>query len=139
MTIFLCTADMYKYAMTHIERARPDWCKICTYGIFIPPISTPCRGFFYTLRIFEVPTYIVVGNNGKDSTKQRIEEIKKDFKNLKIKLVEEMHAKCILFSDGTMITGSMNITDSKYNEIGTVVKLTQHELLDMILYIDGIS
>lgn len=90
------------------------------------------------LRMYNIPTYIVVGYNGKTETKKRIKQIEEDYENVKINLVDEMHAKCILFSDGTFITGSMNITDSKYNELGTVVKLDQDELLDMIMYIDGI-
>ncbi|HPS39172.1 MAG TPA: phospholipase D-like domain-containing protein [Candidatus Cloacimonadota bacterium] len=136
--IFKCCDEMFAFASDHIRRNRPDWCKICTYGIYIPWVPSVCKSFFMDLRMYNIPTYIVVGYNGKTETKKRIKQIEEDYENVKINLVDEMHAKCILFSDGTFITGSMNITDSKYNELGTVVKLDQDELLDMIMYIDGI-
>ena len=137
--IFKCTKDMYDFASKHISKTRPDWCKMCSYGIYVPRVSSPCKDLFLELKKYNIPTYIVVGYNHHDSTKERIKEIEYFYDNVKIKLVDEMHAKCILFSDGTFITGSMNITDSKYNELGTFVKLSRDELLDMIMYIDGIT
>ena len=136
--IFKSTQEMFEYAIRHVSKVRPDWCKICTYGIYIPRCSSSVRSFFQELENYNIPTYIVVGYNHHNSTKERVREVEAYYNNVKIKLVDEMHAKCILFSDGTFLTGSMNVTDSKYNELGTVVKLSRNELLDMIVYIDGI-
>ena len=137
--IFKCCDEMFAFASDHVRRNQPDWCKICTYGIYIPWVPSVCKSFFTNLKMYNIPTYIVVGYNGKPETKERIKKIKEDYKNVKIRLVNEMHAKCILFSDGTFITGSMNVTDSKYNELGMNAELSKDELLDMIMYIDGIT
>lgn len=125
---------MYDFAMKHIRDNRPKWCKICTYGIYINYKSSE---FINTLRMYNVDTTIVVGDTGL--MEERVEELQDKYPNIKFRLVDEMHAKCILFSDRLLIAGSMNLSNSGYEEIEVVVKLRKEEFVLLALHIDEIS
>lgn len=116
---------MFNFATDHIKRHTIDWCKICTYGIFIPWVDSPTKTFFEVLESKKIQTTILVGNNNHSDLDRRIEDILVLYNNLSIKTIDEFHSKCILFSDGTFITGSMNISDSKYHEIGIATELSK--------------
>jgi hypothetical protein len=130
---------MYSFAHDHVEiHDELKWCMICTYGIYIPYVTSSCRKFFDIMEERKVKVSIVVGNNHKRETKKRISAITSVFNNIEIRLVDNMHAKCILFSDGLFITGSMNINDSKYTEIGMSKFLDDKEFTDVALWISSI-
>jgi hypothetical protein len=124
---------MYKFATEHVENNNIEWCRICSYGIYIPWVHSACKDFFWALLKKDIPTFVIVGEAKSDTTRYR-DNACLNYKNLDVVVVKDMHAKCILFSDRTFITGSVNISDSRYAEIAMSTRLSKDEMNKVLAF-----
>jgi hypothetical protein len=130
MLLFSIT-DVARYLEEYIDEIDIEWCKVMTFGIWIPPIHVGgygIRDFFEALQYHDIQTRVIVGYTNKDTVRERCYNILKRYPKLQMRGIKNFHAKGIVLSDGLSVFGSMNINDAHYSEVAIISKLNKDDM-----------
>lgn len=145
------SVQVSKHMINYLEQRSPGeesiaWCKILTYGMWVGIDNygnVKWKSATYRLlKLLEemgIRTTIVVGiSEANGTTPSRIEVAQKRFSHFNIIPVENLHAKCMLFSDGYCMLGSCNLGDSEWEELAWVGYLNTDQFRELDGYIGKI-